>query len=72
MNGWADNGWADSAAMPRWGVMWLLAVTIYGALKLTSWLGRGRGTAPAWKHALYLFAWPGMDADAFLYCNQVN
>jgi len=22
--------------------------------------------APAWKHAAYLFAWPGMDADRFL------
>jgi len=52
--------------------MWLLAATIYGALKLTSWLGRSRGTAPAWKHAFYLLAWPGMDADAFLYSFCVN
>ena len=70
--GWADMDWFDSAVLPRWGMMWLLAVAIYAALKLTSWLKRGRGTAPAWRHACYLLAWPGMDADAFLFGNRAN
>jgi hypothetical protein len=52
--------------------MWLLAVAIYAALKLTSWLMRGRGTAPVWKHACYLLAWPGMDADGFLFGNRAK
>ena len=75
--GWADMDWAgntlaENAALPRWGAMWLLAVAIYGALKLTSWLKRDRGTAPAWRHACYLLAWPGMDADAFLFGNRAK
>jgi hypothetical protein len=53
-------------ALPRWGVMWTLAFAIYASLKLLSWRGRSRGLAPAWKHAAYLLAWPGMDANAFL------
>jgi alginate O-acetyltransferase complex protein AlgI len=58
-------------SLPRWAAMWLLAVAIYAMLKLTSWLARRRSDAPAWKHALYLFAWPGMDVDAFLYGSRV-
>ena len=52
--------------MPRWAVMWALAFAIYSGLKLLSWIGRPRGVAPVWKHAAYLLAWPGMDANAFL------
>lgn len=71
-SGWTDRVLADSAAMPRWGLMWLLAVAIYAALKLTSWLMCSHGSANAWRHALYLLAWPGMDADAFLYGDRAN
>jgi len=70
--GWADMDWFDSAVLPRWGMMWLLAVAIYAALKLTSWFMHGRGTAPVWKHACYLLAWPGMDADGFLFGNRAK
>lgn len=49
----AMNGWFAFNALPRWGVMWLLAIAIYAALKIASWLGRRRDrAAPAWKHAL--------------------
>ncbi|MGD9647383.1 MAG: membrane bound O-acyl transferase family-domain-containing protein [Pirellulales bacterium] len=58
-------------SLPRWAAMWLLALAIYAAFKLTSWLARPAGQAPTWKHALYLFAWPGMDAGAFLYGTRV-
>ena len=51
--------------MPRWLVMWSLAVTIYAACKLITWW-RTPVDAPLWKHAAYLFAWPGLDAYAFL------
>jgi alginate O-acetyltransferase complex protein AlgI len=46
--------------------MWLLAASIFAALKLQTWLGaRGRPAAPA-RRLGYLLAWPGLDADAFL------
>lgn len=51
--------------LPRWGAMWLLAISIYSGLKLLTWF-RCTAPAPVWKQAAYLFAWPGMDADAFL------
>ncbi|OAI51223.1 hypothetical protein AYO47_07250 [Planctomyces sp. SCGC AG-212-M04] len=58
--------------MPRWAVMWALAFAIYAGLKLLSWLGRPGGGAPMWKHVAYLFAWPGMDANAFLFTPAVE
>jgi len=57
----------SSAEMPRWAVMWGLAFAIYAGLKLLSWFCRGRGRAPMWRHAAYVFAWPGMDASSFLF-----
>lgn len=51
--------------IPPWALMWGLSVAIYAVLKLLSWWNCGVN-APAWKHAAYLFAWPGMDAAAFL------
>jgi len=45
--------------------MWGTAITLYMGLKAISWAGR-TVTAPLWKHLAYWFAWPGMDADAFL------
>lgn len=51
---------------PRWQVMWLLAFAIYAGAKLLSWRARRVDSAPPWRHAAYLLAWPGMDADAFL------
>jgi membrane bound O-acyltransferase family protein len=52
--------------VPRWGVMWAIAVSIYGASKGISWFRRKPSAAPVWKHVTYLVGWPGMDVDAFL------
>ena len=52
---------------PRWAVMWSLAVTMYGGFKWVTWRrARPMSPAPTWKHVAYLFAWPGLDANAFL------
>lgn len=51
--------------MPPWALMWVLSVAIYATLKLLSWWDCAV-KAPAWKHAVYLLAWPGMDAGSFL------
>lgn len=54
--------------MPQWAAMWATAVALYAACKWLTFarvrpriagVGRGRRLA-------YLFAWPGMDAAAFL------
>ena len=54
-----------AATLPAWFWMWSLAVAIFGVCKLASW-STCSVAAPAWKHAAYLLAWPGMDCDAFL------
>lgn len=51
--------------MAPWVCMWGLALGIYAALKSLSWWNC-TAVAPVWKHAAYLLAWPGMDADTFL------
>jgi hypothetical protein len=51
---------------PRWAVMWSLALAIYAGCKWLTWQHTRAPRAPWWKHAGYLFAWPGMDAEAFL------
>ncbi len=53
-------------AIPRWMTMWGLAIVMFGAAKWLSWIQRKPSSAPAWKHFLYLFGWPGMDVDRFL------
>ena len=60
-----SGGDAWIAETPRWAAMWALAFAVFAAFKLLTWLRRRRG-APVWRHAAYLFAWPGMDVDAFL------
>lgn len=55
-----------SATIPRWAVMWGLALANFAGFKLLTWLLRRPNTAPVWKHVAYLLAWPGMDVDAFL------
>jgi hypothetical protein len=51
---------------PRWAVMWALAFTIYCGCKWLTWRRTPVRHVPAWKHAAYLLAWPGLDAAAFL------
>lgn len=51
---------------PRWAVMWGVAIAIYAGLKGLTWRHRRLTSAPSWKRGAYLFAWPGMDVDAFL------
>jgi len=54
------------AAWPAWAVMWGLAVGIYAGCKGLTWLRTPVTGVPAWRHAAYLLAWPGLDATAFL------
>jgi hypothetical protein len=51
--------------IPPWEFMWGLSVVIYSCLKWMTWHS-SNVAAPVWKQLAYLFAWPGMDADAFL------
>jgi hypothetical protein len=46
--------------------MWMLAIAIYCALKWLTWWRTPIAGVPLWRHAGYLFAWPGLDAAAFL------
>jgi hypothetical protein len=57
--------------LPAWVFMWTLSFAIFFSLKwLTWWRARNRVSHPAWRSIAYLFAWPGMDADAFLDAKQ--
>jgi len=57
---------AARSSLPAWGFMWLLAFSIYAALKwLTWWPARNLSRTP-WRSIAYLLAWPGMDAECFL------
>lgn len=51
---------------PRWALMWTLAVEIYLDCKWLTWQRARVRHVPAWKHAAYLLAWPGLDAASFL------
>jgi len=51
---------------PAWAVMWALAVAIFAGCKWLTWRRTSAPEAPAWRHAGYLFGWPGLDAAAFL------
>ena len=54
------------SSWPRWAFMWLLAFVIYAGAKWLTWRRTPATGVPWWRHAGYLLAWPGMDADAFL------
>lgn len=51
---------------PRWAWMWAFALAIYAACKWLTWRRTPVAGAPPWRHAAYLLAWPGMDAQTFL------
>jgi hypothetical protein len=66
------SAFALRSTLPAWGFMWLLAVTIFAALKwLTWWRARKNVEHARWRSIAYLVAWPGMDADSFLDSNQL-
>ncbi len=54
--------------LPGWAFMWLMAWAIFFGCKFATWQRAWRpGARPAVGRSLgYLFAWPGMDAAAFL------
>src|ERR1700746_345756 len=53
--------------LPPWAFMWCLAIAIYASLKWASWWRSSlRDSAPSFRSAGYLIAWPGMDAHSFL------
>ncbi|HEX7792740.1 MAG TPA: MBOAT family protein [Vicinamibacterales bacterium] len=54
---------------PRWSLMWMLALAVYATSKALTWRTAHAMNAPKWRHAAYLFAWPGMDATAFMQAN---
>ena len=53
-------------AWPPWAVMWTLAAAVFAGCKWLTWRRTPAPAAPAWRHAAYLLAWPGLDAKAFL------
>ena len=57
---------AAPADLPRWAGMWSIVFAMYAGLKWLSWWDARSVRAHAWRHVAYLFAWPGMDARAFL------
>lgn len=54
------------ARLPPWAVMWALAIAVYAGCKWLTWRRTAVDDVPTWKHAAYLFAWPGLDAAGFL------
>ena len=53
--------------LPAWLFMWALSFAIFAALKwMTWWTARGRAESTLARSIVYLLAWPGMDAEAFL------
>jgi hypothetical protein len=51
---------------PAWAAMWAIAAAVFAGCKWLTWRRTPAPHAPAWRHAAYLFAWPGLDAKAFL------
>ena len=54
--------------MPRWVVMWAIALALYGVCKWTTYwqVHTQFGERDHGRRLGYLLAWPGMDASAFL------
>jgi hypothetical protein len=62
---------ASRDLLQAWEFMWVLSFAIFISLKwLTWWRARLQVAHPSWRSAAYLFAWPGMDAEAFLDASQ--
>lgn len=57
---------AAPATWPAWAIMWSLALALYAGFKWLTWRRTPVPGASVARHLGYLFAWPGMDAAAFL------
>jgi hypothetical protein len=53
------------SAAPPWVLMWLLAVAIFASAKVLTW-STAEVSGSLARQLGYLFAWPGLDANAFL------
>src|SRR5437868_5129272 len=62
---------AQCLQLPRWAIMWSLAITIYLVLKIVSWSRREPVPNARWRWWAYLLGWPGMDAKTFLNVNEI-
>jgi hypothetical protein len=51
---------------PAWLSMWALAGLVFAGCKWLTWQAARAPDAPRWRHAAYLLAWPGLDAQRFL------
>lgn len=51
---------------PSWLIMWSLSFAIYGSCKWLTWRTTLNSQLPVGRQLAYLFAWPGLDAPAFL------
>jgi hypothetical protein len=60
------------AHWPRWVFMWLLAFVIFVGCKWLTWRRTPAPNAQWWQHAGYLFAWPGLNATAFLSSERLS
>lgn len=58
--------WATPSSGPRWALMWILALVIFVGCKWLTWRRTSAANASCHLQVGYLFAWPGMDATAFL------
>ncbi|MDB6023292.1 MAG: hypothetical protein JWQ04_3149 [Pedosphaera sp.] len=54
------------SALPAWVLMWALALALFFGCKWLTWWRCRSIESSRWRHWAYLFAWPGMDAKAFL------
>lgn len=51
---------------PRWQFMWLVALAVFAGCKWLTWQRSEHAHEAPWQvEAAYLFAWPGLDANAF-------
>src|SRR6516162_7091720 len=54
------------ADWPRWLCMWLVCGALFFGIKWLTWRRTPAPEATLGRHLGYLFAWPGLDAAAFL------
>lgn len=52
--------------LAAWAFMWMLALALYLGCKWLTWWQNKNTPATVARQLAYLFAWPGMDAEAFL------